>query len=423
MNQSLREAVFCWMIGFTVSVSLGDTADEADLVIRLRSPGIEARCGALREAALRFGPGRPIEAVRQCLADPYWDVRRQAVRTMVAYGADVVPVLVDLLEGTNYPSAGCAAQCLAELGRSAKPSAGALGRALRGGFRGDPAFRRWVSLALSRLGADARPAMSDIIASLHLEQSRERLPGDEDLFRALAAIGPDAAEVVPDMIRLLTSVDAAQYSGSFETQKTGEGADDPLDVNVSRLNRAGAKMVLIGIGGKAIHPVHVALTGRAYAGSTHFELAAIDILGHGGTASKPSVRMLAEMAASSNGKLYRMHAVQALGRLAGHAREAVPTLCAIVRSPMLEPVALDEGMTPEVMARMKKAQEAKGAAFRETGVKPAPDDLRAEALTALVSIGRDDARVAQVLAEAITDRASEVRAVASGMGESPAGGQ
>ncbi|HZN34602.1 MAG TPA: HEAT repeat domain-containing protein, partial [Pirellulaceae bacterium] len=122
-----------------------------------------------------------------------------------------IPLVVKLLQDSDPNVAMLALSAIAEGGPEAVP---VLTEALE-----HPEARYWACLALSEIGAAAKPAVSGLIKALADERPEVRLQA----AIALAEIGPDAKPAVPTLVKLLADpFESLRHASAFALGRIGD---------------------------------------------------------------------------------------------------------------------------------------------------------------------------------------------------------
>lgn len=185
---------------------LGKIAADTDALVRAQVIFALGRLAASDKASL--------EVIVAHLTDPDVGVRRASMRALQMIKADrqvTIPLVVKLLQDADPNVAARALATIAEGGAEAVP---ALTAALE-----HPEARYWAALALSEMGAAAKPAVPALVKTLADDRPEVRLQSTI----ALAEIGPDSQPAVPALIKLLADpFESVRSSAAFALGRIGD---------------------------------------------------------------------------------------------------------------------------------------------------------------------------------------------------------
>lgn len=326
----------------------------------LKHPDAVVRLAALAVIA-NMGP-RPREAIAELLLvleDADSNVRLQAVGLLSGFGADAspaVPALARLLEDAQPQVRATAAQTLCNVGAAAKPALMALVRALQDDACRDLAINALVNLGpeaaaalrpliterdspkralglvvLARLGANARPALPELLTLLHDRRHSLRVQAGN----VLANLGPLPEVALPALLAALDDDDDVRQRAVQLLAGMGEDVVAPL---CKALKGADGRLlpdalpVLQALGGRAKGAVPDLIVLLQNSKNVRLRLQVLQVLAAMGVEAAPAALALAdalEKAPEVDVRQWSFQVLQQLGPADGKAR---PTLERLLRS-------------------------------------------------------------------------------------------
>ncbi len=343
-----------------------------DLVKRLGGPGAAERLAAA-EALARLGPEARDATLPLLRAtrDRNLEVMVSASRALLKIGPPAVPALAAALRDPELTVS--AASVLGQLGAEAKPAAPALVEALRQPQRQRPGpgappppvgvERETIVTALVKIGEPAVPAL--------VEAGRDFDPPQRvQVVRALAEIGPGAAEAVPALLEWLDDKDPTlRWQAVFALGKVGPAAAKAVPKlmevlrDPKRPERGEAPVSLGKIGDAALPSLVEGLKDK----DVMVRQACITGLTVMGPDAKEAAPALAEALATP---ALQYWAAKALERIGPPAKEAVPPLINVVKD------RNSQGRTPAILALAAIGPDAKEAAPVLVALLGEPQDFR-----------------------------------------------
>jgi HEAT repeat protein len=274
------------------------------------------------------------------------------------------------------------------------------------GFRTGPhrAFR-YRAIALY---ARAEPPLEEFVANLRRLVSKDEYCEHEEIYRALAALGPAAAPAAPGVVKALGRQwnCPGAFAESWCTQGRGSGREDAISV-LKKLGRAGidalveaavedrappdevTACVVAALGPEAIAAFVAAAGDPAAPGVRDV----IDVLGLVGAEAAAAVPAIAALLSHENGGL-QWGAAQALGRIGPAAQEAASELTPLLADD-------DPYLRLEAALALVRITGNRGKPLRvlKKGLKAKQPDIRSRAAEYLDAIGSAAAPAENKLAD------------------------
>jgi HEAT repeat protein len=254
-------------------------------------------------------------------------VRWMAVRTMAHLGpaaAAAVPALARTLSDPDRQVAREAAWAIGRTGPAARVARSEVLAAYRGGLEA-------AASAMAAIGPDAAEAVPDLVKSLG-----GKWP-DTEVLRALASIGPAALPALPKLLPYLDHQDQfARRHAADAIRAIGPAAADAIPELLEKLGKKGgpphhfdpAAHALGGMGEAAVP----GLVEKLRSGPVWARVGAANAVRDIGKPAKAAVPALVEILRRKEDWGPRGAAISALGAIGPDARDAVPELRAISKA-------------------------------------------------------------------------------------------
>ena len=185
----------------------------------------------IRKAFYRATPKAKgsVPALIRWLSHRHPHFRHAAARTLGFIGSEAVAATDDLVRLLEDPDASVRAQALESLFIIGIPQT-AIPQISRCLMDADKVVQRSALDCLARVGDKARDALPQMIAAL----SNDQLIAEA--AHALAALGPDAAAAVPDLVRVLASHEFFEYRCAAAHALGSIGTDEAITALKERMN-------------------------------------------------------------------------------------------------------------------------------------------------------------------------------------------
>jgi HEAT repeat protein len=303
----------------------------------------------------------------------YWELT-QAATTLAEFGPAAAPVIPELARAAREATNPFPARALVQMGDEGVAHLCAILPTLT-----DEQRQVSILAALSSAGAAARPALPHLRALLN----RQSPPGARRwAIQVLGAIGPPAAEAIPDVLRLVAARDYSDSNAmSAALRAFGEALVPfaPRLVKVLHDSQRGAE-----------HPWIIEVVGSL----ARFRPPLVGEL-------REALRRASGPSRNHSGKV-RLAAIEALGDLKGAAAEAVPELLPLVNDPDVDV----RRAVVEALGEIGEAQAVQGLC---SGLRDADDAVRATSAEGLGRLGEPAAVAAADLVRLLGDRTARVR--------------
>ncbi len=199
---------------------LGKLESDESTLVRANAAGALGRIGS--------STPETIQVLTKTATDPAERVAASSLRALNQLNVDaekVIPLLVKLLADPRPNVASAATNSLADIGKPAVP---ALSKAVL-----DKRSRYWAVLALSDMGAAAKPATGVLADALDEASADVQV----EILLTLANIGPDAKESIAKIVPSLSSkYEGVRYAATFAVAQIGvkdRAAEQALETNAS----------------------------------------------------------------------------------------------------------------------------------------------------------------------------------------------